>query len=143
MSTTGRDTSLRAPSRRTVASFATIVALVLLLALGLAACGDDGDTTTTGGDTATTGGGTATTGGSASSDTTPPAPPAGDKLFATWCAGCHGNDGKSGFSPPVVGVEADDVREAVTQGKGDMAGFGDQLSTEEIDAIVEYVGSLQ
>lgn len=128
------------------APFVVIVVLLVLLALGMVACGDDGGTTSSSAEgTATTAGGSGDTSGAgaASSETSVPAPPAGDQLFATLCAGCHGNDGKSGFSPSLVGAEEADVREAITQGTGDMPAFGDKLSTEEIDAVVVYVGSLQ
>jgi mono/diheme cytochrome c family protein len=69
---------------------------------------------------------------------------AGATLFATRCASCHGADGSGGFGPALAGVvtqlypdPADEVA-VVTNGRGSMPSFGDSLTPEQIQAVVEF-----
>jgi len=71
------------------------------------------------------------------------APRSGEMLFASYCAGCHGNDGKAQFAPTVVGLSAIAVKTAAEEGTGSMPGFADRLSAADIDAVVAYVGTLK
>jgi mono/diheme cytochrome c family protein len=69
----------------------------------------------------------------------------GAQVYADRCAGCHGADGGGGAGPPLADGavveafpdEADQIV-VVTDGRGGMPAFGDQLSTEEIAAVVTY-----
>ena len=69
----------------------------------------------------------------------------GAEVYASSCAGCHGSDGGGGVGPQLADgavVEAfpdpaDEVA-VVTDGRGGMPAFGDRLSAEEIDAVVEF-----
>jgi mono/diheme cytochrome c family protein len=69
----------------------------------------------------------------------------GAAAYGQRCAGCHGGDGSGGIGPRlaggrVVAVFADpqDQIAVVTNGRGGMPGFGERLSPEEIEAVVEY-----
>jgi mono/diheme cytochrome c family protein len=73
---------------------------------------------------------------------------AGATIFATRCAGCHGDDGGGGFGPALRGGlvvqrypdPADEV--AVVQGgRGSMPSFTSSLTDEQIAAVVEYTRS--
>lgn len=76
------------------------------------------------------------------------AAPAADSLFAVNCAGCHvggGNiirRGKTLKQKALVRNGYADVAAItalITQGKGIMPAYADRLSSEEIDAIAQYV----
>lgn len=80
----------------------------------------------------------------ASSDATS-APADGASLYSANCATCHGDDGGGGRGPALADgavVEAfpDPAAQIafVTVGEGLMPGFGDDLTPEEIAAVVEY-----
>jgi cytochrome c6 len=72
--------------------------------------------------------------------TGPPAP--GQKLFATYCARCHGANGRLGLNG------AHDLTKSnlnvmgrtylVTNGMGKMPAFGKQLTAAEVQRVVEY-----
>lgn len=69
---------------------------------------------------------------------------AGQEVFETTCAACHGIDGTGGdLGRDLTGVadEADRAQHiaSVTEGKGFMPAQGDQLSAEEIEQAVSYV----
>lgn len=73
----------------------------------------------------------------------------GSAVFSQNCAGCHGADGGGNNGPPlnnglVVANFPDpaDQIEVVTNGRGPMPSFGDRLSPEEIQAVVEYTRTL-
>jgi glucose/arabinose dehydrogenase/cytochrome c5 len=70
----------------------------------------------------------------------------GEQVYDDNCATCHQPDGQgSGGYPALAGnsfVTADDpsgVIEIVTNGRGSMPSFGDQLEPEEIAAVASYV----
>ncbi len=134
-------------------SCAIVLAACLVVAGVLTSC-DGGSSATTGSPQtavsqpagATTSSPTpATSGGSDSSSGGPATTIArsGAILFASYCAGCHGNDGKAKLAPTVVGVAAATVRTAVEKGTGSVPGFADRLSTADIDAVVAFVGTLK
>ena len=89
----------------------------------------------------------AATGGSASaqgSGDDPGQVTAGKAIFETNCAGCHGVDGMgSNTGRPLIGVAAENDRSrhitSVTEGRGAMPAFGDNLSAEEIGSALSYV----
>jgi cytochrome c oxidase cbb3-type subunit 3 len=66
-------------------------------------------------------------------------------LFASNCAGCHGADGKGGYgtdlsrSDYTYGKDATSIRTSITKGRGGkMPSFGEQLSSAEVDALVNF-----
>jgi mono/diheme cytochrome c family protein len=83
----------------------------------------------------------------------PPAPPPpagggggedGEAIFSSSCASCHtlGAAGAGGTIGPNLDDSKPDealVRERVTNGKGVMPSFKDQLSEEQIAAVAKYV----
>jgi outer membrane protein assembly factor BamB/mono/diheme cytochrome c family protein len=95
-------------------------ALALGLAAATAACSDDDSSTS-------------------------PASTTGAEVFASNCATCHGADGSGGQGPALGdGVVAAKLTEAetlavVTNGRNAMPAFEDQLSADELDAVVAYV----
>jgi mono/diheme cytochrome c family protein len=73
----------------------------------------------------------------------------GAALFASNCARCHGSDGGGGLGPQLSdGKAAKDFPKVadqitfVTEGQGGMPGFGDDLSPQQIQEVVEYTRTL-
>ncbi len=69
----------------------------------------------------------------------------GAAVFADRCASCHGAEGQGGgIGPPLAGVveanfpDVGDQIAVVTNGQGRMPAFADQLSSDEIAAVVEF-----
>ena len=67
------------------------------------------------------------------------------RLYQANCAACHGANG-SGTLGPAIGSGAfegrlavDEAVELIANGKGEMPGFGEELSTAEIAAVVAFV----
>lgn len=81
--------------------------------------------------------------------------PDGQAVFKKKCVMCHGVDGKANtdmgrqlnalslLSDEVRKLSPDEMKQVVTNGKGSMPSFTDQLSPEEISAVVGYVRTLQ
>jgi len=70
----------------------------------------------------------------------------GKGLFASNCAGCHGDDATGGFGTDLTaasyqyGKDAANVNESISAGRGgSMPGFSGQLSAAEIDTLVDYL----
>ena len=104
------------------------------------------ETTVAGGDTTAEGAGT--TAGeadtTAAAETTTASAVDGEALYNDECASCHGDDGGGGLGPSLQNLEESfpdqsEVVAIVTDGTGSMPSFGDDLSAEEIDAIVAYI----
>jgi len=91
-------------------------------------------------------------------DTLPGDPPPGAAArpgflaYTHYCARCHGEDGRSVRASRIAGKPVDLVdpvwrkktsrrlvHRAIATGKGKMEGFGDRLSTAEIDSLADYV----
>lgn len=126
-------------ARASVAVFLLAVALTLAAGCG----GDEAATTVT---TASSEAGATTTASGSGGDTTSTAPlvvKSGADLYSVFCAGCHGMDGKAKFSPTLVGVDAERVKKMVADGSDKMEGYGDVLSPEEIQAVVDHVLTLK
>jgi mono/diheme cytochrome c family protein len=69
----------------------------------------------------------------------------GAAVYSTRCSACHGADGGGGRGPALGGgavveafPDAADQIAVVTSGRGGMPSFGDDLSAEEIEAVVAY-----
>jgi len=81
--------------------------------------------------------------------------PSGQTVFKAKCVMCHGADGLANttmgrqvnaaslLSDDVKKLSAPEMEQVVTNGKGSMPSFTDQLSPEEIKAVVGYVRSLE
>ena len=69
----------------------------------------------------------------------------GEDVFRQSCGTCHGATGEGGSGPALVGVDetltAEETREIVRQGRGQMPSWENTLSDEEIDAVADYVRS--
>jgi outer membrane protein assembly factor BamB/cytochrome c5 len=70
----------------------------------------------------------------------------GEAVYRESCASCHGGSGEGGSGPSLVGVEdrlsrAEHI-DIVREGRGGMPGWDDSLSTEEIEAVVDYERSV-
>jgi outer membrane protein assembly factor BamB len=67
---------------------------------------------------------------------------AGEDVYAQSCASCHGGTGEGGSGPSLVGVDDrlthDEHLDVVRDGRGDMPGWEDDLTAEEIEAVVDY-----
>ena len=73
----------------------------------------------------------------------------GATVFVENCASCHGPEGEGGAGPALAGgavveafPDAADQVELVTNGRGGMPAFGEDLSPEEIEAVVEHTRGL-
>jgi cytochrome c oxidase cbb3-type subunit III len=73
----------------------------------------------------------------------------GKKDFGEKCASCHGADGKGGIGPDLTkkqykyGRTAPEVTKTIVEGRpGGMPAFGNQMSRDKIEGLVEYVLSL-
>lgn len=70
---------------------------------------------------------------------------AGQAVYEMSCAGCHGADGTGvdGRGRPLIGIASQGDRathlESITNGKGFMPAFGEQLESGEIEAVASYV----
>lgn len=87
-----------------------------------------------GGDTE--GGGAGGGGGAAAAD--------GKAVFTERCGSCHtlsaaGTSGAVGPNLDGVGLDAGAIEAIVTEGRGGMPAFGEDLSEEEIAAVAEFV----
>lgn len=74
----------------------------------------------------------------------PPVPPDtddGEELYNSYCANCHGDEGTGGKDGDVVGESAEDIEEAIEDEK-EMRFLGDILSSDDIQAIADYLESL-
>lgn len=75
---------------------------------------------------------------------------AGKELFASNCASCHGAEGKGGIGPDLTaanykfGNNHDAVLSSIRDGRpGGMPGYGNQLSSAQIEALAAFCLSLQ
>ncbi len=112
--------------RKRSAWLVVTVIVVLAAALALAACGSNSTATTAApAGSATTAGGATTTVGAATVDAA--------AIYAQYCAGCHKN---------IPGGSADSIRSAAENGwGGEMPGFKDKLTAEEIAALATWVAN--
>jgi mono/diheme cytochrome c family protein len=60
----------------------------------------------------------------------------GGAIYADSCASCHGEDGNSGFAPPIAGLDV----EQMTAGLGSAAHGSLALSDADVAAITEFLG---
>jgi mono/diheme cytochrome c family protein len=64
-------------------------------------------------------------------------------LYMAKCVACHGSDGKLGAAGAKnladTKLTVDEVKKQITNGKGAMPPFSNQLNEAEIQAIAEYV----
>lgn len=72
----------------------------------------------------------------------------GAGLFAAFCESCHPQGGHApGAGPSLRGVvhrhSAGFIRQQIRNGRGDMPGFGDRLSEEEIERLLGYLRTLE
>jgi mono/diheme cytochrome c family protein len=71
---------------------------------------------------------------------------AGRRLFAGYCASCHGADAEGGIGPSLRSPTFADgqIASAVTRGvPGAMPAFGGKLDGAQVQAIVAYLHSLR
>lgn len=111
-----------------------IATVVVVATLAVAACGGGDDET-----------------GEPHPDVTVPRPPAsvtaGGEIFAARCTSCHGANLRGGIGPSLASVgngqpDAFYV-DRVTNGKGGMPAFGDDLAEDEIRSVVDFIRSIQ
>jgi mono/diheme cytochrome c family protein len=66
----------------------------------------------------------------------------GEEVYARSCASCHGGTGGGGSGPSLEGVDErltrDEHLEVVRGGRGAMPAWEDDLTAEEIEAVVDY-----
>ncbi|MDD9369325.1 MAG: PQQ-binding-like beta-propeller repeat protein [Acidimicrobiales bacterium] len=66
----------------------------------------------------------------------------GEDVYQESCAACHGGSGEGGTGPSLVGVDErltrDEQITIVRAGRGRMPAWGDELTAEEIEAVVDH-----
>ncbi len=71
----------------------------------------------------------------------------GVELYKTNCTPCHGEDGKKALGGATdlstSHLNADEISDVVSNGKGNMPSYGNQLSEEEISSLATYLQSLK
>lgn len=71
----------------------------------------------------------------------------GAAIFQQNCAVCHGPEGEGGAGPALQGIgdhhSIEEITEVITNGQGQMPAWEDELTPEEIDAVAEFVASLE
>ena len=78
-------------------------------------------------------------------DTTPDTQASGEELYDASCAACHGTDLEGGVGPALDrtsdAAELSDARYVlrISDGRGSMPAFSDQLTSDEIDEIIAYI----
>ncbi|NLE23328.1 MAG: cytochrome c [Actinobacteria bacterium] len=114
--------------------------LALIVAVSLAACGDE-----PAGDGAATPAAPSSEAATPTDAPTAPASPAGPAeeaaaLYSANCAGCHGPSGGGGSAPAIAGEDdPDSIREQIREGGDGMPGFSGSLSAAQIDALSQFV----
>jgi len=120
--------------RRAIATITIVTLLAALVALAACGGGNSGGTsapTATAPPAATT---------PATSDSGTPAAVDGATVFADNCSGCHSADGSGGQGPNITAqTDAQHVADQVENGGTSMPPFGGSLSSEQIEAVAEYV----
>ena len=75
-----------------------------------------------------------------------PQPADGAAIFAENCAVCHGADGSGGAGPDLRGIgemhTIDQLVEVVTNGRGGMPAWREELTADEIRAVAQYVSEI-
>ena len=66
-------------------------------------------------------------------------PPSGAAVYAESCASCHGAAGGNLIGHSLTNTE---LRSVTVGGQGSMSGFGNRLSSDQIDAVVAYLSSV-
>lgn len=70
---------------------------------------------------------------------------AGEAIYSSNCAGCHGQDGTgvAGLGRPLIGIASQGERsahiDAIANGKGAMPAFGERLSADEVEQAASFV----
>src|SRR5690606_40500211 len=69
--------------------------------------------------------------------------PDGAEIYRGNCATCHGGSGQGGVGPGFEGIgdrlTVEEQIEVVREGRGRMPAWEDELSPEEIEAVVAYI----
>ena len=64
-------------------------------------------------------------------------------IFSTSCSSCHGAEREGGGGPPLLPAnltgDVSDYVNTITNGSGPMPAWGNRLSADEINALVEYI----
>ncbi|HEY3266998.1 MAG TPA: cytochrome c [Armatimonadota bacterium] len=72
--------------------------------------------------------------------------PSGAKVYALYCAGCHGANGRRGPAPRRLDVAASQpyaaLRKVIQEGRGAMPAWKGRLDSAEIDAVTRYLKTL-
>jgi cytochrome c551 len=71
----------------------------------------------------------------------------GEDLYRQNCATCHATDGGGGLGPSLKGIAdrmpREEHKRIVLEGKGQMPAWKENLSPEEVDAVVDYERTLE
>jgi polyvinyl alcohol dehydrogenase (cytochrome) len=74
-------------------------------------------------------------------------PPDGASIYSANCAACHGADGSGGAGPSLLGIgdahSVEEITAVVTNGRGGMPAWREELTAEEIAAVVEYIRTFE
>jgi cytochrome c oxidase cbb3-type subunit 3 len=75
---------------------------------------------------------------------------AGKQLYSTHCASCHGEGAKGNVGPDLTiskykyGKARLDISKSISEGRpGGMPSFGNQINSEQVESLVEFVLTLK
>ena len=68
----------------------------------------------------------------------------GDTLYQANCASCHASDGTGGSGPNITGEieETGELTDIILNGEGDMPGFADSLSDQDVADIIAFLQTI-
>ena len=70
---------------------------------------------------------------------------AGAQVYVAYCGECHGSQAEGNVGPALGGtgdtflMSDDELQEMVSKGYGEMPGWSDQLSPQQIDAVIYFL----
>lgn len=71
----------------------------------------------------------------------------GRTIYMNYCSKCHGEDGKLGAMGAadisLSKLDKAGMMTLIKEGKNQMSGFGETLSDEQVNAVIDYVNSLK
>ncbi len=74
---------------------------------------------------------------------TPEGRPAGARVYAVYCVGCHGPDGARGTPASHLTDAAetprDELRRVIEEGRKAMPGWKERLAPDEVSAVIDYI----
>ncbi|MFF2886435.1 c-type cytochrome [Paenibacillus sp. NPDC057967] len=122
-----------------------VTAVILVIALSACGGGNKNNGGTNGGTNNGTNNGATNGGNNAGGGTVDAA--AAEAIYKQNCIGCHAVDLSGGVGPNLTKVGAklsvDEIKATITNGRGGMPAYKDQLSSADIDTLSNWLASMK